>query len=78
MKVDEFDQSFKLFMKGSDLRIHLQTDPRYQAFIPRAKRRIKMIAACLQDDRRGKIWAFSDETRRPSRHRKIFLTSGRS
>jgi hypothetical protein len=74
MKVQEFEYGFNLSVTGSDLRIQLQTDPRYQDFILRSKRRevlgYEMAVACLQDVLRGKIWAFSDETRRKSKRQK--------
>jgi hypothetical protein len=74
MRVEAFEHSFNLSVKGSDLRIQLQTDPRYQDFILRSKRRevlgYEMAVASLQDVLKGKIWAFSDETRRQSKRQK--------
>jgi len=74
MKVQEFEHSFNLSITGSDLRIRVETDPRYQDFISRSQRRevlgYEMTVACLQDVLRGKIWAFSDETRRKSKRQK--------
>jgi hypothetical protein len=73
-KVQEFDQRFILSVTGSDLRLQRQTDPRYQDFILRSKRReilgYEMAVACLQDVLRSKIWAFSDETKRKSKRQK--------
>ena len=37
--VEHFQHSINLTIKGSDLRIQLQTDPRYQGFIPNAETR---------------------------------------
>ena len=74
IKVQEFEHGFNLSVTGSDLRIQLQTAPRYQDFISRSQRRevlgYEMTVACLQDVLRGKIWAFSDETRRKSKRQK--------
>ena len=58
----------------SDLRIQLQTDPRYQAFIVRSSTRelmgYQMRVAALEDVLQGKIWAYSDEQRRMSKRQK--------
>jgi len=74
MKVQEFELSVNLSISGSDLRIQLQSDPRYQEFIERAEYHsvlgYEMSVACLQDVLRGKIWAYSDETRRQSKRQK--------
>jgi hypothetical protein len=74
MKAQEFERSVNLSAAGSDLRIQVQTDPRYQDFIAGAERRevlgYRMMVACLDDVLRGKIWAYSDETRRKSKRQK--------
>jgi len=74
VKVEEFGHSLNLSATGSDLRIQLQTDPRYQDFISRSQTRkvlgYEMAVACIQDVLKGKIWAFSDETRRKSKRQK--------
>lgn len=74
LKVVEFEHSVNLSAGGSDLRIQVQTDPRYQDFIPRREcRRVlgyEMVVACLEDVLRGKIWAYSDGTRRGSKRQK--------
>jgi hypothetical protein len=60
----------------SKVRIQLQTDSRYQDlhFIERAERRqvmgYEMKVAAVEDVLLGKIWAYSDETRRPSKRQK--------
>ena len=58
----------------SDLRIQLQTDPRYQAFIARASTKetmgYEMKVAALEDVLQGKLWAYSDEQRRRSKRQK--------
>jgi len=74
MKVETFEHSINLSISGSDLRIQLQTDPRYQDFLSRSKRRnvlgYAMSVASLQDILRGKVWAYSDNTRRKSKRQK--------
>jgi len=74
MNVQEFEHSVNLSIKGSDLRIQLQTDPRYQEFILRSNLLevlgYEIAVACLEDVLRGKIWAYSDKTRRKSKRQK--------
>jgi hypothetical protein len=54
--------------------IQLQADARYQAFIAHSSRKTvlgyDMSVAALEDVFRGKIWAFSDPARRPSKRQK--------
>jgi len=74
MKVEEFEHSVNLSISGSDLRIQLQTDSRYQDFLSRCEQRdvlgYSMSVASLQDILRGKVWAYSDEARRKSKRQK--------
>ena len=74
MKVEEFPHSINLSVSGSDLRVQLQTDFRYQDFLPRSEQRevlgYEMTVACLGDVLQGKVWAYSDETRRKSKRQK--------
>ncbi len=73
-KVEEFPNSVNISIPGSDLRIQIQTDPRYQAFLPNAKVKkilgYEMPVARVEDVLRGKIWAALDERRRPSKRQK--------
>jgi len=73
-KVQEFEHSINLSAKGSDLRIQVQTDPRYQDFIGRARTRTvlgyEMRVAALEDVLQGKLWAYSDTARRKSKRQK--------
>jgi hypothetical protein len=73
-KVKEFPNSLNLTSPATDLRIQLQTDRRYQAFIPRAKAKdvlgYELPVARIEDVLQGKIWAASDRTRRPSKRQK--------
>ena len=73
-RVEEFEHSVNLSGPGSDLRIQVQTDPRYQEFITAAELRdvlgYKMKVAKLEDVLRGKVWAYMDKTRRRSKRQK--------
>jgi len=74
MKVQEFPHSINLSLTGSDLRIQLQTDPRYQSFLPRAQNRkvlgYEMSVASVEDVLQGKAWAYGDDSRRKSKRLK--------
>jgi hypothetical protein len=74
MKAQPFGHSLNLSVATSDLRIQIQTDPRYQEFIGRAERRevlgYQMVVAGLRDVLRGKLWAYADGTRRASKRQK--------
>jgi len=73
-KLKRFEHSTNLTKAGSDLRIQLQTDARYQDFILRAKpKRVlgyKMKVAAVEDVLKGKTWAYLDEKRRRSKRLK--------
>ncbi len=64
----------KLSSDASELRIPLQTDPRYQAFIADSEIRgvlgYKIKVVKLEDVLRGKTWAYMDKERRRSRRQK--------
>jgi hypothetical protein len=72
--VHRFPHSINVSSPSSDLRIQLQTDPRYQDFIARASRRMilgyEVSVAALEDVLQGKVWAFSDPDRRASKRQK--------
>lgn len=74
IQIERFEHSINLSVPGSDLRIQIQTDPRYQEFLPRAVPRdvlgYTMAVAALEDVLRGKIWAYSDRQRRRSKRQK--------
>ena len=74
MRVEEFEHGIDVSMLGSDWRIQLQTDDRYQDFVSRAEPRdvlgYTMFVASLRDILRGKLWAYSDRTRRRSKRQK--------
>ena len=73
-KIERFTHSVNLSSDKSDLRIQLQTDPRYQDFIGRATSQnvlgYQMRVAKVEDVLQGKIWAYSDEQRRKSKRQK--------
>jgi hypothetical protein len=72
--VHRFPHSINVSSPSSDLRIQLQTDPQYQDFITRASQRMvlgyEVSVAALEDVLKGKVWAFSDPARRPSKRQK--------
>ncbi len=73
-KIERFAHSVNLSSSKSDLRIQIQTDPRYQDFIPRAETHsvlgYEMKVAGIEDVLKGKIWVYSDEQRRKSKRHK--------
>ncbi len=74
LHIEKLPHEVNLTSTKSDLRIQLQTDPRYQTFIARSS--IKMVmdyemkVASLEDVLQGKIWAYFDEQRRKSKRQK--------
>jgi len=74
LKVEQFEHSVNMSDPRSDLRIQVQTDPRYQDFILRAELRdvlgYRMRVANLEDVLQGKVWAYMDQTRRKSKRQK--------
>lgn len=73
-RIAHFQHSINLTNKASDLRIQIQTDPRYQDFIMNAETRdvlgYDMKVATLGDVLQGKIWAYMDKERRKSKRQK--------
>jgi hypothetical protein len=73
-KIVRFAHSVNLNTDKSDLRIQIQTDPRYQEFLGRAKTHTvlgyEMKVARVEDVFQGKIWAYSDKQRRKSKRQK--------
>jgi hypothetical protein len=72
--VQDFQHSINARMKGSDLRIQLTTDPRYQDFLLDIETKEvlgeRVPVGSLQNITRGKIWAWQDKTRRPTKRKK--------
>jgi len=73
-KIEQFPHSVNLKSSRSDLRIQIQTDPRYQSFILSSETRsvlgYEMKVAAIQDVLKGKVWAYSGETHRKSKRQK--------
>jgi hypothetical protein len=73
-RVERFAHSLNLTAAGSDLRVQLQTDPRYESFPARAEVREvlghHLPVARVEDVLQGKIWAASDPGRRGSKRQK--------
>ena len=72
--VARFPHSVNVSAPASDLRVQIQTDPRYGSFVDRAERRrvlgLVLPVASIQDVLQGKIWAALDPGRRPSKRQK--------
>ncbi|MBI3189429.1 MAG: hypothetical protein HYZ33_02155 [Ignavibacteriales bacterium] len=72
LKKDRF--SVNISSPDSDFRIQIQTDERYQEFIERAEQQTtlgyELSVASLEDVLRGKLWAYADSERRPSKRQK--------
>ena len=73
-KVARFAHSVNVSLSGSDLRVQLQTDPRYPPFVERASVRevlgLRLPVAAVEDVLQGKVWAAQDTKRRPSKRQK--------
>jgi hypothetical protein len=72
--LEQVQHSLSAQVPGSDLRIQLRLDPRYQEFLATSQdfevldQRVPV--ASLNDVVRGKIWAWSDTQRRASKRKK--------
>ena len=73
-RVERFPHSVNVSQPGSDLRVQLQTDPRYSAFVAAASEQdvlgLRLPVARLEDVLQGKVWAAQDAARRPSKRQK--------
>ena len=73
-QAERFPHSLNLSLAGSDLRIQIQTDPRYADFVDRAEPRdvlgLRLPVARLEDVLQGKLWAVQDPSRRASKRQK--------
>ena len=73
-QVDRFPHSLNVSLAGSGLRVQVQLDPRYGAFVDRASVRdvlgTRMPVAHMEDVLQGKIWAVEDPDRRASKRQK--------
>lgn len=73
-RVEAFPHSLNVSSPGSDLRVQIQLDPRYEPFVSRASAREvlgrRLPVASLEDVLQGKVWAAGDPTRRASKRQK--------
>jgi len=73
-RIKHFPNSDNITGRGSDVRIQIQKDPRYQPFIAKAVGKdvlgYKLPVARVEDILQGKVWAAQDKTRRPSKRQK--------
>ncbi|MBA3389006.1 MAG: nucleotidyl transferase AbiEii/AbiGii toxin family protein [Rubrobacter sp.] len=79
--VRRFPHSLNVNLGQSDLRVQVQTDPRYGDFVDRAVPGdvlgIPMYVAAARDVLRGKVWAAQDSSRRPSKRQKDLVDIAR-
>ncbi len=72
--IERLAHSVNITAQGSDLRVQVQTDPRYQAFVARAERRpvldLSLPVAAVEDVLQGKLWAMQDPERLASKRQK--------
>ena len=72
--VERFPHSLNISLTGSDVRVQIQTDPRYTAFLEHAAPRnilgLTLPVASPEDILQGKVWAAQDPTRRASKRQK--------
>jgi hypothetical protein len=74
LSVERLAHSLNVTDTGSDLRVQIQTDPRYAGFVDRASMRevlgYMVPVSTIEDLLHGKTWAASDPSRRPSKRLK--------
>jgi hypothetical protein len=72
--VKKFPHSLNVSLEGSDVRVQIQTDPRYAEFVDRAETRevlgFTLPVASISDVLQGKVWAASHPSRRASKRQK--------
>lgn len=72
--LERFSHGLYVSASGSDLRVQIQTDPRYETFLAGASVRdilgLQFPVARVEDILQGKIWAVLDPGRRPSKRQK--------
>ena len=72
--VERFPHSLNISLPGSDVRVQIQTDPRYTAFLEHAAPHnilgMTLPVASPEDILQGKVWAAQDPTRRASKRQK--------
>lgn len=72
--LERFPHSLNVSASGSDLRVQIKTDPRYETFLAGASVRdilgLRLPVAKVEDILQGKMWAVLDPGRRPSKRQK--------
>src|SRR6266511_978043 len=72
--VERFPHRLNVTIPNSDVRVQIQTDKRYEAFLKRASLRsvlgMELPVADVEDVLQGKIWAALDSERRGSKRQK--------
>jgi hypothetical protein len=80
-RLQRFAHSLNVSLAGSDLRVQIQTDPRYAGFVDRAVERdvlgLRLPVASVEDVLQGKVWAAQDPTRRKTKQQKDLLDIAR-
>jgi hypothetical protein len=73
-RLERFPHRLNVSLPDSNLRVQIQTDPRYAPFVDRAAPRdvlgVAMPVARAEDVLAGKVWAVEDSRRRPSKRQK--------
>ena len=76
-QVERFPHSLNVSEPGSQLRVQIQTDPRYFDFPSRSSERdvlgLRLPVAAIDDVLKGKIWAAQDPERPAGKRRKDLL-----
>jgi hypothetical protein len=76
-QLERFPHSLNVSEPGSQLRVQIQTDPRYFDFTARSAEQeilgLRLPVASVEDVLHGKIWAAQDPERRASKRRKDLL-----
>ncbi|MBI3167487.1 MAG: nucleotidyl transferase AbiEii/AbiGii toxin family protein [Chloroflexi bacterium] len=72
--VKRFPHSLNISIPNSDVRVQIQTDERYAAFLKNASEQnvlgMQLPVASVEDVLQGKVWAISDPERRGSKRQK--------
>jgi hypothetical protein len=73
-RVERFPHRLNVALAGSDLRVQIQTDPRYATFVDRATERevlgLRLPVAQVEDVLQGTLWAVLDPARHASKRQK--------
>lgn len=76
-RIKKYPYSINVYSQGSDFRIQIQTEDRFQPFIKRASKKnvlgYNLPVASIEDVFLGKIWAATNPERRESKRGKDLL-----